>query len=316
MRRGQGEIVTLTMNPAIDLSVVVDRVIADAKLRCRDVRRDPGGGGINVARAVTRLGGEVRAIYPAGGSGGAMLTELLARERVQAVCIEVAEPLRENLTALEEETRRQFRFVMPGAALGAGEQQRLLERALDPPPAFLVVSGSLPPGVAPAFVAGLAERAREVGTKLILDTSGDALREGLAGRVYLVKPNRRELSQIAGRELRGDHEIETIARGILERGEAQVIVVSLGAAGVLVVTASMVLRIRSPDVPIRSRVGAGDCTVAGITLALARGEALATAVRLGVAAGAAAVMTPGTELCRREDAERLFQAMVHERADG
>ncbi len=303
------EIITLTMNPAIDLFVVVDRVVEDAKLRCRDVRRDPGGGGVNVARALARLGGEAWSVFPAGGDSGALLTRLLERDRVPTVPVASADPIRENLTVSEEDSGRQFRFVMPGAALDPGEQERLLETALDRRPAYLVASGSLPPGVPPEFYAELAGRARGVGARVVLDTSGEALRQGLKGRVFLVKPNRRELAQLAGREFLNDREQEHAARALMDRGEAEIVVVSLGALGVLLVTGSGAERVASPDVPIRSRVGAGDSMVAGITLALARGEGIATAVRFGVAAGAAAAMTPGTELCRREDVERLFAGM-------
>jgi 6-phosphofructokinase 2 len=302
-------IATLTMNPAIDLFVIVDQVIPGAKLRCRAPRRDPGGGGINVARVVTRLGGSARAAYPAGGSGGALLTRLLKQEGILAGPIEVEEPVRENLTVLEKKSGNQFRFVMPGTTLLPREQKQLLEAALDPPPAYLVASGSLPAGVPPGFYAELAGRARDMGVKLVLDTSGEALREGLKAGVFLVKPNRRELSQIAGRDLSGAEDQETVARGLVERGETQVAVASLGAGGVLLVTANGTERIPSPDVPVQSRVGAGDSLVGGIVLGLTRGMDIGTAVRFGVAAGAAAVMTPGTELCRQADTERLFLEM-------
>lgn len=303
------EIATLTMNPAIDLFVVVDRVVEDAKLRCRDVRRDPGGGGVNVARAVVRLGGGAWTVFPAGGDSGTLLTRLLERDRVPTVPVASADPVRENLTVSEQDSGRQFRFVLPGAALDPGEQKRLLETVLDRRPDYLVASGSLPPGVPPEFYAELAERARGVGARVVLDTSGEALRQGLKGRVFLVKPNRRELAELAGREFLNDREQEQAALALVDQGEAEIVVVSLGALGVLLVTGSGAERVASPDVPIRSRVGAGDSMVAGITLGLARGEEIATAVRFGVAAGAAAAMTPGTELCRREDVERLFAGM-------
>lgn len=302
-------IATLTMNPAIDLAVTVDQVIADAKLRCRDLRRDPGGGGINVARAVRRLGGSARAVFPAGGGSGALLTRLLERDQVVAVPVEAQEPVRENLTVSEKEAGREFRFVMPGSPLEEDEQRQLLTTVLDQQADYLVASGSLPPGVPPTCYMELARRARDAGARLVLDTSGEALREGLKAGVFLVKPNRRELAQIAGRVFLDGQQQENVARGLVERGAAQIVVVSLGGAGVLLVTDSGAERIASPDVPIRSRVGAGDSMVGGIMLALARGEEIATAVRFGIAAGAAAVMTPGTELCRREDTEGLFRTM-------
>ncbi len=302
-------ITTLTMNPAIDLFAEAERVVPDEKLRCENPRRDPGGGGINVARAIQRLGGDAEAVFPAGGSTGELLEGLLGEEGQAVRSIDVEDPTRENFTAYESDSDRQFRFILPGPRLSADEQERLLEAALDAGPSYLVASGSLPPGVEPDFYARLAGRARNAGVRLLLDTSGDALREGVEAGVYLLKPNLRELGQIAGREVTEDPEQEAAARELVESGHAQVVLVSLGAAGALLVTGSECRRIPAPTVPIRSRVGAGDSTVAGTTLALSRGEDVPTAARYGVAAGAAAVMTPGTELCRREDADRLFERM-------
>ncbi|MFW5951691.1 MAG: 1-phosphofructokinase family hexose kinase [Gemmatimonadota bacterium] len=306
-------VTTLTVNPAVDVAATVDRVAADEKLRCRDPRRDPGGGGINVARAMLRLGGEARAVFAAGGSPGQLLERLLSDEGVQSAAVRVEGYTRENVTIYEDHSERQYRFIMPGAEVDGDEVSRLVEAALEGDPAYLVASGSLPPGVPTDFYAGVAERARERGTRVVLDTSGEALSAGVRGGVHLVKPNLRELGQLAGRDVSEDPEQEAAARELVESERAEIVVVSLGAAGVLVVTAGGRERIPAPTVPIRSKVGAGDSTVAGITLSLARGDDVGTAVRFGVAAGAAAVMTPGTELCRREDAERLFARL---RRDG
>lgn len=301
---------TLTMNPAIDLSVTVDQVAAEKKLRCRDPRRDPGGGGINVARAVVRLGGEARAVFAAGGSSGALLSRLLEGESVPADPVEVDDFTRENLVVSEERSDRQFRFIMPGPELTEEEQDRLAAAALNATPDYLVASGSLPPGVPTDFYARLARTARDQGTQLVLDTSGEALSEGAGSGVFLLKPNLRELGQLVGREVSEDPAQEEAALELIANNRAQIVVVSLGAAGVLLVSGDRSERIHAPTVPIRSRVGAGDSTVAGIVRALARGDDVATAVRYGVAAGAAAVMTPGTELCRREDTDRLFHRLT------
>jgi 6-phosphofructokinase 2 len=306
--KSNGTIVTLTMNPAIDASTSVERVTPDDKLRCGPLRREPGGGGINVARAIGRLGGEALALYPAGGAIGALLETLLDNEPVRHVRLDVAGSTRENVTVSESSTERQYRFVMPGPQLEEAECAAILERidALDPSPDYLVASGSLPPGMGPEFHAQLARRARAQGTRFVLDTSGASLREGLASGAWLIKPNLRELGQIAGRDVSDDPEQERVARELVDSGVVEVVVVSLGAGGALLVTAGRCERIRAPTVPIRSRVGAGDSTVGGIVLGMVRGMEVGDAVRYGVAAGAAAVMTPGTELCRREDTDRLF----------
>ena len=304
------QIATLTVNPAVDLAATVDQVKPDEKLRCREPRRDPGGGGINVARAVHRLGGRARAVFAAGGSPGRLLERLLDDEDVASEPIDIQAFTRENLTVYEERSEQQFRFILPGPDLTEDERNELVETALEDDPAYLVASGSLPPGAPDDFYARLARQARERGVRLVLDTSGDPLRQGVRAGVYLLKPNLRELGQIAGRNVAEDPEQEEAARELVEQGRAEVVVVSLGAAGVLLVTPEQVERIAAPTVTIRSKVGAGDSTVAGIVLALARGDDVPTAVRFGVAAGAAAVMTAGTELCRREDTERLFERIT------
>lgn len=307
------DVVTLTMNPAVDFFAEVDRVVPDEKLRCRNDRRDPGGGGINVARAIRQLGGAAEPVFPSGGTTGRLLRELLEAEGLRARSVPVEELTRENFTAYEEGSDRQFRFILPGPRLAEEEHEKLLEACFDDSPDYLVASGSLPPGVPDDFYRSLAARARERDVRFVLDTSGDALRQGIGEGVFLLKPNLRELSQIAGKDVSEDPDQEEAAHAVVESGDAEVVVVSMGAAGVLLVTDSRCERIPAPTVRIRSKVGAGDSTVAGIVLALSRGEDVPTAVRFGVAAGAAAVMTSGTELCRREDTERLFERLQSDR---
>jgi 6-phosphofructokinase 2 len=320
MKREQRErrsVVTLTMNPAVDRSIDTKHVVPDHKLRCRAPRIDPGGGGLNVARAIRELGGEALALYPAGGAAGELLHDLLAETGIDHEPIPIAGRTRENFTVRETATNAQYRFVLPGPELRRDEWERCLSRlsTLQPLPRYLVMSGSLPPGAPEDFYARAAVIARQVGARAVLDTSGAALRRGLEGGVYLLKPNLRELGQLVATELRGEAEQERAALELVDAGWAEVVVVSLGAAGVLLVSAEVVERIRSPSVPIRSRIGAGDCTVAGIVAGLSQGDDLRHAVRRGVAAGAAAAMTPGTELCRRADAERLYAALVAELAE-
>jgi 6-phosphofructokinase 2 len=309
-------VVTMTMNPALDTSTSVSTVAAEHKLRCAPPRQDPGGGGVNVARAIGQLGGDALALYTAGGANGQLLQQLLDQREVRHQPLLIAGATRQSFTVLEQSSTLQYRFSLPGPTLAPDEWQAALAalEALDPVPGYLVASGSLPPGVPEDFYAHVAERGRARGIKVIIDTSGAPLCAAAEAGVFLLKPNLRELGMLAGRELASDADQEAVARELIGSGKSVVVVVSLGAAGALLVTADTCRRLRSPTVPIISKVGAGDSTVAGITLALARGQPLVEAARFGVACGAAAVMTPGTELCRRADAERLYDQLQAEAA--
>ncbi len=304
-------IVTLTVNPCIDESTAVDRVIPDRKLRCGPPRYEPGGGGINVARAIVKLGGEALAVYPAGGAAGELLDALLDAEGVPRRSLPIAGWTRQNLNVFEETTAHQFRFVLPGPELTGAEAEACLEEitALRPFPAYLVASGSLPPGVPADFFARLARLTRERGGRFILDTAGDSARRALDEGLFLVKPSLREFQSLTGlADAEESHLVAESSRWIA-RGRCEAVVLSLGAAGVLFVAAGTAKRIPSPMVPVRSTVGAGDSMLAGIVLRLQQGRSMEEAVRFGVAAGAATVMNPGTELCRRLDAERLHAGM-------
>jgi 6-phosphofructokinase 2 len=260
------------------------------------------------------LGGESIALYPSGGTTGQLLSELLHDEGVENKFISISGLTRENFICLEESTGQQFRFGMPGPEMDSQECTRCLDELfnLDPSPGYLVASGSLPPGVGEDFYAKVADVASILNFKLILDTSGEPLHLGASAGVYLVKPNYRELADLAGQDIKEESQLDSAARQLIEEGQSEVVVISLGAAGALMFTQDGCDRIRAPQVPVQSRVGAGDSMVAGMVLSLAREKPLPQAVRFGVAAGAAAVMTPGTELCRREDAERLYEAMISE----
>lgn len=308
------KIITLTMNPAIDKSANVAQVIVERKLYCHSPRFEPGGGGVNVSRAIRKLGGESTALFPCGGPTGAHLLELLQHEGLDCRPISVDGWTRENLVVLEESSGLQFRFGMPGAPLGDNEWQNCLDAltAGDQKPDYIVASGSLPPGVPDDFCAQVARIGKGLCARVIVDTSGNSLRLALQEGVYLIKPNIRELGELVGKELVDESSQRDIAMEMVRSGQCAVVALSLGAGGVLLASADGCLRLQTPLVPIKSKVGAGDSMVAGIVLSLARGNAVQDAVRFGVAAGAAAVMTPGSELCRREDAERLYEQMLGE----
>ena len=301
------QIVTVTANPAVDRSAVVDQVKIDVKLRMHSVQRDAGGGGINVSRAIAKLGGSSRALFVCGGVEGTILEELLAQENIDAVPTRIAGAVRENLTVVEESSDKQYRFGMPGPELTADEVERFEAAIHDAmrPGAWIVGSGSLPPGVLTDFYAKLAARAKENDCRFVVDTSGDALAATVREGAFLIKPNLRELASLVGAQKLEDPDIRDAARKLVDGGRIANVVVSLGSAGALLVTSDGISRYSAPTVSVSSRIGAGDSMIAGIVGALARGSTMVDAVRWGVAAGAAAVMTPGTELCRRDDARRL-----------
>jgi len=304
-------IVTVTINPALDKSTAVTQLVAGRKLLCRHPRREPGGGGVNVARAVRRLGGEATALWSRGGSTGQVVERLLAREGVPHRPIPIGGETRENFIVYEETSEQQYRLGMPGPDLDRRDLDRWIEAVdgLDPPPDYFIASGSLPPGVPPDWYGRMVENLPP-SCRVIVDTKQEPLREAAARGIYLIKPNLRELAELAGERPREEQAIERQARALIDKGHVQVVVVSLGSAGAMLVTADAAEHLRSPAVPIRSKVGAGDSMLAGMVLSLARGSSVCQAAAYGVAAGAAAVMTPGTELCRREDVERIWSEMA------
>jgi 6-phosphofructokinase 2 len=305
-------IITLTMNPTIDTSTAADRIVAERKIRCKPPQHEAGGGGINVSRAIRKLGGESLAFYPAGGPTGQLLRSLLEEEGVRQQPWTVAGWTRDNWNVVDESTHHQYRFLMPGAELSAAEWQQALDllAALSPAPPYLVASGSLPPGVPEDFYARVARVAKKLGSRYLLDTSGVPLRLALQEGVYLVKPNLRELCELAGEDLEDEAQQAQVASQLVKRGQSEVVVLSLGAAGALLASAAGSERLYSPAVRARSRVGAGDSMLAGSVRSLARGKLLRAAVRFGIAAGAAAVLSPGTGLCRLQDTERLVERIV------
>lgn len=304
------KIVTLTMNPALDVATSINSVAPEIKLRCAAPRFHPGGGGINVSRAIHFLGGQSSAVYTAGGHTGTMLTQLLRAEGIDNQPTPIDGITRESFVVFEQSTSVQYRFTLPGPELSAAEWDACLEAVFQLKPRYLVASGSLPAGAPLEFYAEITRYAREYNIRVILDTAGDALQHALGKGVYLIKPNLRELELFAGEKINGRAHIKEAGQGLIAQGLSQVIVVSIGARGAVLITRDDFLQFHAPVVPVASKVGAGDSMVGGLVMALAEGRSLCDAVRFGVAAGSAAVMTGGTLLCRKEDAYRLYEAVA------
>lgn len=302
-------IVTLTLNPALDVTTCTEKVRPGHKLRCSPPRFDPGGGGINVARVITHLGGQATAIFPAGGPAGATIVQLLEAQKVPILPVKIAGATRESFTVDEGRPGDQYRFVLPGPELSDGEIAALLDALFGVAGiTHVVVSGSLPPGCDPAILKRIGDRCRSTGAKLVIDTSGPALAAAEGAGAWLIKPSLRETAELLGRDIASEADEIAAARALHERGFAEVVVVSLAERGALLVGAGEELRVPAIPVEAKGTVGAGDSMVAAITLAASRGKGIADALRYGIAAGAATLMTPATELARKEDVERLYAA--------
>ncbi len=302
-------IVTLTLTPSLDTATSTAKVYPEGKLRCLTPVFEPGGGGINVARAITHLGGQATALLPSGGPTGAHLVELLQQEGVTVDALQTHDWTRQNLHVVSDATGEQFRFVMPGAALHDDEWQQLLAKIAQlPAGTLLVLSGSLPPNMTTVAVTELLQCARQHGLRTIVDSSGEALKAAVAfGGLELLKPNQPELAELTGQSLEQPDQVVNAARALISQGAAKRIVVSLGPQGALAVDAEQCIQVVPPPVIKRSTVGAGDSMVGAMVLKLAEDAPLADMVRFGVAAGTAATMNLGTKLCSKKDTEKLYQ---------
>ena len=306
------DIVTITPNPAVDLSTSVERIVPIHKLRGTSQQRDPGGGGINVARVIKRLGGDVSAIYPVGGATGDLLRRLLDKENVPSQTFAIAEETREDFFVNELSTGRPFRFILPGPSLNDTEWQEcltLLSR-IEPFPRFVVASGSLPGGVPDDFYARLTRIVKQRGARMILDTSGPALAAAVTEGLDLIKPNLREMRELAGREPTDASEWEDAAKALIRRGKVAIVALTMGHLGAVLVTLDQVLRAEPLPIAPVSAVGAGDSFLGALLWQLASGADLEKSFRHAVAAGAAALLNRGTSLCLPDDVKRLAQQVV------
>ena len=301
-------IVTLCMNPALDITTSTEVVRPTDKLRCAAARYDPGGGGINVAHVAQVLGAAATAVFPAGGPAGELVDKLLVAEGLTTHRITIGGSTRESFTIDELSTERQYRFVLPGPELTLSEQTDCLLqlRRAAASAAIVVASGTLPPGVPEDFYQQVANVCADLGAMFLLDSSGGGLTHVNSG-VFLINPSLRELREAVGRALTTDSEQLEAAREIIQRGAARYVLVSRGAEGALLASRDGGQLFAPVPVPPGSGVGAGDAMVAGVAVGLTRGWPLTKAVRLGIAAGAAMLLTPGTAPCTREDTERLFE---------
>jgi 6-phosphofructokinase 2 len=305
------QIVTLTISPAVDISTSVRKMLPFTKMRCAQAHRDPGGGGINVARVLKRLGAEVTAIYPAGGATGQSLSTLVEQEFVRSIVIPTSNDTREDITIFDETTREQFRLVFPGAFLGEFEWQQCLDAVArtSPQAAFIIASGGLPAGVPTDFYGRVARASKGTG-KVVVDTSGASLKAALDVGVYLIKPNLREFQELTGITTADEPSLIKAGRRLFDRYHIEVVALSIGSGGALLLTRDIALRADSLPIEPVSVSGAGDSFLGAMVSSLVNSESLEAALRYGVAGGSAALLNPGTGLCLGEDVHRLASKVI------
>jgi len=302
-------ILTITLNPCIDKSSTVEKLKPESKLRCTEVVNEPGGGGINVSKALKKLDTSSVALFPAGGHNGNMLCSLLKEEEILFHAVDTKVETRENWIVLENSTVNQYRFTFPGRAVQEETIVTLVDHIRSFSPTFVVASGSLPPGLPDYFYGLIVKQANAVGAKCIVDTSGPALQALKGKHAYMIKPNISELCKMLNVERLEKSEVDDAAQQAIFDGYAEMMVVSMGGDGAWLVSKDKKYFCAAPKVITRSTVGAGDSMVAGITFMLQKERPLREAIRFGVACGSAATMNDGTQLFKKEDAERLFETI-------
>ncbi|MBN9885998.1 1-phosphofructokinase family hexose kinase [Salipiger abyssi] len=299
------DILTVTLNPALDLSTTADRVVAGPKLRCDPVTVDPGGGGINVARVVAELGGRARAFVALAGPNGMRLEMALAEHSIPLVRMKAPDETRESLAVHDRKTGEQYRFVMPGPQWAEQDVAEALHAIATSVPrgGIVVLSGSQPPGVSAEFTTQLCAALAEREAQVIADTSGAALAYLAAGTdpaPAVLRMDSAEAEELAGRALVTRLESAQFAAELVARGAAERVIVARGADGSVMAGPEGLWQVSAAEVSVLSAVGAGDSFVGAFAFGLAGGMSAPDALALGAAAASATVTTPGTSLCTRQ----------------
>jgi 1-phosphofructokinase family hexose kinase len=300
-------IVTLTVNPALDRTISVDRLAFEDRAYIESRHDSPGGRGINAACVIHAFGGKPLAIFPSGGKNGKSFEELLGANGYATMAVPAGHAIRTNITI----TDRQGLTVSVnerGPQLGKTEIDRLekaVHKSLDGA-AWLLLCGSLPPGVAPDFYARLIDMARRKKVKTLLDTDGDALREGIEAAPTAVSPNQHEAERLLNRALvTRNHFLDAVAR--IRAMGPEMVALSLGSRGAVGAMEGSLIEALPPRVEVLCPIGAGDALAAAFAWSMERSGDFTDALRWGVAAGTASAMLPGLRLASLDQAKEIYR---------
>ncbi len=304
------QILTVTLNPALDISASVDRIVIGPKLRCEGGRLDPGGGGVNVSRAIRILGGHSETFVATAGTLGDLLVEELRFEGIDPIRFETTGQTRQSISVFEEETREQLRLVLPGPVWNEGRSDEVRQEILKHIDGdwIVVASGGLPRGLPSDFYVTLNSSVIEAGAKMILDTSGKALMASVKQvdkPYYVLRMDRLEAEGLAGRDFLSPSDMAKFAKQLVDEKIAEIVILARGAEGSIFASKSGSFIIHPPKVVPLSKVGAGDSFVGALTKALANGENLRNAGIYATAAAASAVQTDATNLCEKAVTEKF-----------
>lgn len=303
------KIITLTVNPAVDKSAVIDQLVPEQKLKCEAIQYQAGGGGVNISRVLHTLDVENTCVFTSGGDTGLFLEQLLKEEKLSTLPVPVKSWTRENLSVVDAKTELQYRFGMPGGDLSIEEIENLksiINKTVENESLF-IISGSLSEKMPQDLYVQLIQMLAEKKVKIIIDTSSKALELTLSEPVYLIKPNQKELAKLAGKDFLSKDEQEAFAMDLVNKGRATYVVVSMGARGAFLASADGVFYCSTPSVKVKSTIGAGDSMVGGMVYALQKGLTSKEILKWGIACGVATTMTDGTNLATKENIQKVMK---------
>ena len=307
------KILTVTLNPALDITTAVEGLISGIKLRCRAPRIDAGGGGVNVSRAIAKLGETSLAFLALAGSTGETLRRILETEGIEHECFEAEGDTRQSFIVHEEASGEQYRFILPGPCWSEAVFEAFIERLgqMIKPADHVVVSGSMPPGVADDAAERIVQLAASLNARVVADISGPALTalsQGTSNRSLTLIMNENVAAELAGGHLDVPKAVD-FCRPLVDHGAAETAIVTLAETGAVAVSDSEAWRVVPPDMDVVSKVGAGDSFAAGLVIGLYKAWPLSRALTYAMASAASAVTTPATELCTTEGTEACIESV-------